>query len=216
MREGEGRLTDAIGKVLEEGEYEDDSPPLTITYGASKFEGFKENVVTFLGKTSTHIEDVVSSENHKKFQAAIAKVKESLPLMPDLLDYTKVTKYSASIIAIFQTVEIIIYGNCTFDEGVKSNLLCTSIKGLWEVMHSTIKSTAATADVGLKQSGKIAIVAFEESATFITKYILPAFATVVVGATAGLLGFLLYGSFIYINTPREDYEKLNKTRRRHK
>jgi hypothetical protein len=212
MRDGEGRLTDAIGKVLEEGEYEDDSPPFDIKSSASKIQSFKENVVGFLGKTSTHIEDVVSSENHKKFQAAITKVKESLPSMPNLPELEKVSKYSAAIIAIFQTVEIIIFGNCTFKDDAKSNLLCTTIKGLLEIMQSTIKSSADTANVGLKQSGKIAIAAFKTS----MDWFFPVFLGIAAAGTAGFLVLLLYGAFIYLNSKHEDREKLNKTRRRHK
>jgi hypothetical protein len=82
-------------------------------------------------------------------------------------------------------------------------------------MQSTIKSSADTANVGLKQSGKIAIAAFEESAMIIN-YFLPVFLGIAAAGTAGFLALLLYGSFIFINTPREDHEKLNKTRRRHK
>jgi hypothetical protein len=185
LREGKGRLTDATGKVLEEGEYEDDEPPFNMTTVGS----VKSKINNFLGDTGKNIDEVVNSDGSKKIQKALSDFKAALPDVPD---ETVATRYAIYLTFIFSSIGYAWSGKGCDITNYDSNgyLVCQSIQLAVQVL------TAAA-----NKSFSIARPTYE--------WLVRLFGV----ATAGFLLLVLYGSWQYINAPRDDHEKSNKTRK---
>ena len=64
-RDGFGKLTNSEGVVIEEGEYDDDTLPISIN-----------NIDSVLGKVNLKYEQVINSTNGKKFQELLTSAKQ--------------------------------------------------------------------------------------------------------------------------------------------
>lgn len=203
MRDGEGRLTDAIGKVLEEGEYEDDEPPFDIA-----------KVDTFIGDTSAKINKVLNSENFVKMKGMLSKFNENMP------DVTSTVKYSLYFSHIISAVWMLYStGGKWCPDGGAQPLICVTV----QTVYNSIQGNASFVLTGILNSIQQNInlaatsgIAYWNATLSTIGWFQPIFFGIAATGFASFLLLILYGTWVYINTPREDHEKLNKTRRRHK
>lgn len=197
LREGEGRLTDATGKVIEEGEYEGDEPPLDIT------------------NATTKIEKVLNSENFVKMKEMLSKFNEN---MPDVNTSIKYSLYFSHIISAVTMLYSTGGKWCPQGEGAQP-LICVTVKTVYESLQGnasialtsildSIKTNITTASTSGLEYWKTTLSTLE--------WFQPIFFGIAVAGFASFLLLILYGTWVYINTPRDDHEKLNKTRRRHR
>lgn len=186
LREGKGRLTDWTGKVLEDGEYEDDHAPFNLTTVGTA----KSKVTNFLGSVGKNIDEVVNSDESKKVQKAFSDFKESLPEVPD---EAVATRYAIYLVYIFSGIGHMWSGkSCDItDFDSDGYLICQSI----QLAYSAMKLAA-------------------DKSWAITTQFYTWFGYLFGFALAGILLLVLYGSWQYINAPRDDQEKSNKTRRK--
>jgi hypothetical protein len=194
MRHGEGRLVDKTGKMLEEGEYENDESPFNLTTTYTKTSGIKSEANKFLMTVGTTFEDITKSEGAKKVKEVFEDFKKSLPAVPDM---ETLGKYTLSLGIIFSAVAKVWNGDsCEAQLTGKSDyIVCKAWNLALTAMSTTLDSTGTIANEALGLAWKL---------------FLPIAAT----GTAGALFLLLYGTWKYINAPHNDHGKSSKTRRR--
>ncbi len=199
LREGEGRLVDDVGKVLEEGEYENDEAPFDVSATYSKVGAVPNQINKVLESVGTNIENVTKSDGAKKVKEAFAEFKKQF--VPDLPSYETMGNYVLPLTTIFSAVSFYWSGKpcdpTTAKEYTFCNILQTALNAFGNQLGVAASNFAtATAASTTAWNGIMATLS----------------VLVPIGA-AGFLFLTLYGTWQYLNAPREDEGRSKKTRR---
>ena len=204
-REGEGKLMDENGVIIEEGEYEDDSLPLST-----------DKIDSVMGQVHAKLDQVINSKNANKVKDLYktSGVKESFDSLTD-----KFTKWSSSatlgeqgsyfigITSLYSLLIMLIKGDhCPMADTTSVYLFCEMV---FKPGLKLIKVSEETAITSFTAIFSMITKGFAEVGRFMLPFLKPiALVSAVAFAT-----IIVYAFYIYVNMSFEDHLKIRENLR---